>query len=39
VKKKLECIHPSKVKYVRYERLLIYVFVFFEKENSGDINP
>lgn len=31
--------HLSKVKYVRFGRLFIYVFVFFEKEDSGNINP
>jgi hypothetical protein len=39
VEKKTECMHLSKVKYVRFGRLFIYVFVLFEKEDSGNINP
>jgi hypothetical protein len=39
VEKKIECMHLSKVKYVRFGRLFIYVFVLFEKEDSGNINP
>ena len=39
VEKEIECMHLSKVKYVRFGRLLIYVFVLFEKEDSGNINP
>src|SRR6266436_6683503 len=32
-------MHLSKVKYVRFSRLFIYVFVLFEKEDSGNVNP
>jgi len=32
-------MHLSKVKYVRFGRLFIYVFVLFEKEDSRNINP
>jgi hypothetical protein len=39
VEKNIECMHLSKVMYVRFGCLYIYVFVFFEKEDSGNINP
>jgi hypothetical protein len=39
VEKNIECMHLSKVKYVRFGRFFIYVFVIFEKEDSGNINP
>jgi hypothetical protein len=32
-------MHLCKVKYVRFGRLFIYVFVLFEKEDSGNIDP
>ena len=38
VEKKIECTHLSKVKYMRFGRLFIYVFVLLEKEDSGNIN-
>lgn len=39
VEKKIECTNLSKVKYVRFGRLFIYVFVLLEKEDSRDIDP
>ena len=32
-------MHLSKVKYVGFGRLFVYVFVIFEKEDSGNIYP
>lgn len=39
MEKKLERLYLSKAKYVHFCRFFIYVFVVFEKENSGNINP
>lgn len=39
MEEKIECTRLCKVNYVRFGRLFIYVFVLFEKEDSGNINP
>ena len=39
MEKKLERLYLSTAKYVHFCRFFIYVFVVFEKDNSGNINP